>query len=286
MEILFRASSIGNLMVESTENKITEPQLVEIKKLQYEKHTGVNENNNKVKWTETKENRLNFLLEKRDAPPQLSKTAKKEVEKVWRFFEKGYLEEINSKFLDKGLLNEDDGLVLLSEVLDTFLIKNNDRKTKNNITGECDVNCVLNGIKTIIDVKSCWDSKTFMNAEFSNLYEWQLRAYMYLYNVDNAILAYTLTDTPKHLIDAEKRKLEYKYYSKDMSDEELNNLNEIIYPLLEQIEMNLTYSNNPKYTKKERVKIFKISRDLELENLMLEKVKLALEYYKTITLNK
>ena len=286
-KIMFRASSFGNLMVESIDAKISESQLNEITILENEKINGVNVNGNKVKWTDVKDKKLNYLISKRDAPPQLSKTAKKEVEKLWRYLEKDYLDDIDSKYLEKGLLNEDDGIELLTSTGFPFIYKNDERKEdeKKGIQGECDVICNIDGVRTIIDIKSNWNLKSYMNAEFTDLYEYQLRCYMYLYNAEEAILAYTLTDTPQHLIEAEKRKIEYKYYSKDMSDSELQNLQETLKPLLDQVEKNLTYSNNPKYTEAERVKTFKIKRDLEIEKQMFEKVKLAKEYYKTIKIN-
>ena len=45
------------------------------------------------------------------------------------------------------------------------------------------------------------------------------------------------------------------------------------------------YSNNPVFTKEERVKTFVFYRDREKMKLMDERVKMAREYYKTITLN-
>ena len=41
----------------------------------------------------------------------------------------------------------------------------------------------------------------------------------------------------------------------------------------------------PLYNLQERVKTFDISRDPELENILLDSVKLGVEYYKSITLN-
>ena len=54
--------------------------------------------------------------------------------------------------------------------------------------------------------------------------------------------------------------------------------------LFKQLEQNLIFSNG-NYTKNERVKTFKITRDKEKEELLLSKIPMAVEYYNSITLN-
>jgi hypothetical protein len=53
-------------------------------------------------------------------------------------------------------------------------------------------------------------------------------------------------------------------------------------PIYDQNDRNMVYSNNPLLLRKKRVKHLSLSRQKEL---MSERVKLAREYYKTITLN-
>ena len=284
-EIFFRASSIGNLMTEGQGKVFTENMQIELDNLYYELENGVNRNGNKVKWTDNKDLRLKDLVAKRDAPPELSPTAKSEVEKIWLLNEKGFFEDLENKYLSKGLLNENEGLQLVGDVLGDFLIKNSERKYQNNVTGEADAFSNATGKKIVIDIKCSWNAKTFMNNKLSSLYEYQLRTYMMLYDVEEAWLCYALTDTPDHLIEQEKKKLYYKYYSNSMTNEEIQLLDEKLQDLYKQVEMNMTYSNNPAYSKEEMVKIFKITRDRDLELKLLEKVQMGLEYYKTIKLN-
>ena len=128
--------------------------------------------------------------------------------------------------------------------------------------------------------------RTFMNADLSNLYEWQLRVYMWLYDADEAELAYVLVDTPKHLIEKEKRQLFFKYKSEDMNDEDLAELEQKLEPLYAIIERNHTYSTNPKIKSiNERVKRFTVERDKNLEKDMKEQLSLALEYFPKISMN-
>jgi hypothetical protein len=277
--ILFRASSIGNLMVDGRGVGITENQLKEIEELKNERETGLNVNGNKVKWTEVKNKKLSDLIAKRDAPPELSDTAKSEVEKIWLLMEKGFYEELGNKFIMKGLLCEEDGLEMISELDNEFYVKNDERVTIGNITGEADVVHEIDGKILIKDIKSNYSPKTFMNAELSNVYEWQLITYMYLYDAEEAHLEYTLCDLPPHLLEAEIWKAKSKY---GIIDEEEESAKRVI----NQIRTNFTYSTNPNYTLEERRKQFVIYRDKEKEAKLLERIKLALEYYKTLTLNK
>lgn len=271
-ELLLRASGIGAILTESRGASITENQLATLNDFEQR----IRENLKPLT-----EKQREFYLElkaKRDAPPQLSDTAKRFLESTWLMNKKGFYEELNNKEVLKGLFSEDDGLGLVSEVEGEFYIKNTERVTKGNITGECDVNVVLNGVRIIKDIKSSWNPKTFMGGDLSTLYEWQGRTYMYLYDADEFHLHYTLNDCPQFLYDSEVWKLRNKYGIIDSEDES-------IQPLFAQLKRNLIFSDNPAYTKEERVKTFKITRDLEKEKLLLSKIPMAIEYYNSIKLN-
>lgn len=288
--VYFRASSFGNLMTESRGASITEKQLETLNEFEDRIRNG-----GKPLTEKQKEFYLD-LKAKRDAPPQLSDTAKSEIEKVWLLNEKGFWDDLNNKFLTKGLMNEQNGLELVSDYLNDFILKNDERKNKIigqlegtdievGITGEADGFCEVDGKKVVIDIKSSWNPKTFLNAKLSTIYEYQLRCYMFLYDVDEAWLCYCLTDTPQDLIDNENKKTFYKYFSSSMSNEDVQLLEEKLIPIYEQIERNMKYSTNSAYKKEEMVKIYKISRDKEIEQKMLEKLGPAIEYYQSIKLN-
>jgi hypothetical protein len=277
-KILFRCSSIGNLMVEAKEAKITDVQLAKISELEKERDSGLNKNGNKVKWTDAKQVELDYLISKRDAPPQLSETAKREVEKVWLLNEKGFYKEIESKYLLKGLYNEENGLELISDLDGEFYIKNTKRITIGNLTGEADVVHEVDGKRIIKDIKSCYDAQTFMNGDLNPIYEAQGRAYMYLYDAEEFHLEYTLTDLPDHQLETEIWKVRNKYGITDPDTPEAQ-------PLFDQIRRNFIYSNNPAYSQEERRKTFKIIRDKEWEEKMFEKIALGVIYYKSISLN-
>jgi len=271
-EILFRASGIGNLMVEGRGAVLTDNQLATLNDFE-DRIRG-----NGKPLTEKQRETYLELKAKKNAPPQLSDTAKRFIESMWLMNQKGFYEELKNKQVMKGLLNEDDGLGLVSEVEGEFYIKNTRRITKGNITGECDVDWLVGDRRIIKDIKCSWSPKTFMSGDLNTIYEWQGRAYMYLYDADEFHLHYTLTDCPDHLYENEVWKVKNRYGIIDPDDE-------AVKPLFEQLRRNLIFSDNPDYTVEERVKTFIIYRDKEKEQKLLDKIGPAIEYYNSIKLN-
>lgn len=266
-EIYFRASGIGALMVEGKGSSITEKQLELL-----------NDLTAKDKRTTKQNAELERLIAKRDAPPELSETAKSFIKKMWLKNEKGFYKELNSRPIEKGLVNEQDGLEMVSEIEGDFFVKNDERVYKNNITGECDVIIERDGKRIVKDIKCSWDAETFMNACLNSTYEYQGIAYMYLYDADEFHLHYCLTDCPEHLYQNEVWKLKNRFNIIDQDDPSIK-------PLFDQLRRNLIYSDNPSYTLDERVKTYVIKRDKEKEAALLAKIGPALEYYNSITLN-
>lgn len=228
----------------------------------------------------TQDSTLQKYIERDGAEPELSQGAKTYIEEVWLWHEKNFKEEISSKHTRKGLQGEEDALNLISFVDGVMYVKNEERVTKGNLTGECDANTLFKEVqKRIIDDTKCsWNPKTFMAARLSSVYEWQLRAYMYLYDADIARLRYCLVDCPPDVYADELKKF---CWTNNIIDEEL----EEYKPLIAQFDANFLYVNSGNYTQEERVKTFPIYRDEELESILLRSIELGIEYYKTITLN-
>lgn len=316
--VLFSASSIGKLMIGMQNIGLSESQ--KITKLDYEKRLttpkGLDEkqtdklkelnaelkeksslNATKQKQldryneliskpqglTPNQQEELDKLIEKEDEKPSLSVGAKTYIKQVWLKNEKGYVTDVQTKQTKKGKQAENDTIALLSDVDNVMYIKNEKRITKGNLTGECDVNHYHKPIeqKIIDDAKSSWSPVTFMAAEFTSLYEWQGRGYMYLYNADIFRLRYCLVDCPPDIYQDEFKRL---CYNEGMIDGDGNIFPEY-QPLADQFHLNHHYSKTGFYSKEERVKTFAIERDLEKEKLMLDAIELAKDYYKTITLN-
>ena len=130
---------------------------------------------------------------------ELSVGAKTYVTKLAKEFVYGYDERITSKYMDKGIRVEDASIDLYNAVKLTSYAKNAQRRQNAWITGEADIVAK----NKIIDIKSSWCLTTFpVLAEQGEDkgYEWQLRAYMMLWNKPYAEIAYCLVSTPNDLI--------------------------------------------------------------------------------------
>ena len=277
--VYFRSSSFGNLMIEARGSSLTETQAKTLSDFEDRIREGVKP------LTEPQRKTYLDLKSRRDAPPKLSDTAESEIEKVWLLYEKGSYGELDNKYVNKGLFNEQIGLGIVSDYVGKLILKNEERIYKNNLTGEADGFFMENGKKIVVDIKCSWDTNTFKNGKLSNIYEYQLRCYMYLYDVEEAWLCYCLTDAPDHIVSKQKEREFWKYFNDGMTNDEVELLRKKLERVYKQIETNLVYSNNPAYKKDEMVKIFKITRDADIEQKMLSKIPQALNYYQKFKLN-
>jgi hypothetical protein len=174
----------------------------------------------------------------------LSAGAKTYIEALAKEYVYGYHEVVTSKYMEKGLIVEDQSIALYNAVFFTSHVKNTIRLTDEHITGECDI--IVPGVMGI-DIKSSWSKPTFpatAAAGADKLYEWQMRGYMKLWSVPEWEVAYCLVNTPDELIRYEQADLHYV----DDVDEAL------------------------------RVTIVRYTRDAELEAKIVTKVEAARRY--------
>lgn len=154
--------------------------------------------------------------------------------------------QVSSKPMTKGIECEDRGIKLLNDVRGIWLVKNKERRTLNGITGECDLFDAENNRGH--DIKCSWSAATFpilsMDCE-DKIYEWQMRAYMMLWNASEWSVDYCLVDTPEHLIGYEPPEMHSFWHIPE----------------------------------NHRVTSWKLERDMEKEKRMIEKVGQAREYY-------
>lgn len=138
----------------------------------------------------------------------LSAGAKTHCEQVAGEYVYGYENIVTGKYMEKGLAVEDQSIELYNSVFFTNHKKNTERRTNDWITGECDI---FEG-RTIKDIKSAWSLATFPKTPASahdSGYEWQGRAYMWLWDADEFELAFCLVNTPDELIGYEREELHY-----------------------------------------------------------------------------
>ena len=209
-----RCSSLGSLMT----NLITEEDKAElkvaIKVLENERDLGTNANGNKVKWTDKKKETLDKLLDKLNKEDELPSGAKTHLDNVFRSVFWGRRRLLYNRFLDKGLLCEEDSLGLLSDIDDQFYIKNEEQLSNNWIQGEPD-----NRQSKIRDMKTNWDLDSFDNAELSSIYKWQIKGYCWMDGKTEGELVYCLVNSPWHLWQNERQNLWYKMGTPDETEE-------------------------------------------------------------------
>ena len=111
----------------------------------------------------------------------------------------GYRTELNTKQIIKGKEQEQDSIDLLNTVRFSNYIKNDIRVENEWMTGECDI--ITND--SIIDLKTSWSLDTFpafKEDAYNALYEWQMRAYMMLYDKPSSELIYCMVTTSNELL--------------------------------------------------------------------------------------
>jgi len=104
----------------------------------------------------------------------------------------GYRTQLMNKYVLKGLEQEQDSIDLLNGVRFQNYVKN-EQRAEDIITND-----------SIIDIKSSWSLETFPATTFElkdlSDYEWQGRAYMYLYDKPTFELCYVMVSTHPELL--------------------------------------------------------------------------------------
>lgn len=153
---------------------------------------------------------------------------------------------VSSKEMEKGIKCEGDSIALLNEVRGLSLVKNTERRNDLFLTGEADLFDAQR--RRGHDLKTSWSIATFpitIEDCQDDLYEYQMRGYMRLWDADEWEVNYCLVDTPEDLI---------RY---------------------EPIQLHVVSHIDPH----QRVTSWTIKRDLEIEARMVEKVRHARDYF-------
>lgn len=188
-EYKFHCSQLGKIMTGSF--GITEAQQSELDKLNEKLSKGKELN-------ELQSKKYAELNDKKDNP-QLSETTKSYLKEL--FIEKafGRKKELSNKYIEKGNLQEQDNIYLLSVNDQVEYVKNEQFLWNDYICGTPDI-ITDDDIK---DIKSSWDIFTFFNSYLNTNYKWQLIGYCILDSKQVAELVYVLGNTPDHLVQDE-----------------------------------------------------------------------------------
>lgn len=150
-----------------------------------------------MKWHPSSLGKL--MTNSRTKSEKLSQTTKSYIRSIAKQDFYGYNVDLNNKFIIKGREQEQDSINLLNSALFTSYVKNDIRIVNDWLTGEADI--VTEDL--IIDIKTSWSLETFPatpeEADDSS-YEWQLRAYMMLYDKPRAELTFCMVSTDPELL--------------------------------------------------------------------------------------
>ena len=130
----------------------------------------------------------------------LGKTGEKEALKAYAAQFLDRYKEVKSKYLEKGVANEQEAIDMVNRLRGTQYVKNPWRFDNDYLTGECDLLHDELGFKMVSDIKCSWDWFTFTDSIGDTSYEYQLRGYMELFNAQKAEVIYCLTDMPDDMI--------------------------------------------------------------------------------------
>ena len=141
------------------------------------------------------------------ASGKLTDTNKTYLKELFTSAINGTRKQIQSKYFEKGLFEEQTGIDLLNKIITTFIDseKNVERKNNGFITGEMDTEKQ----DIIYEVKNAWDIYTFDKSSLTHEYKWQVKSYLWLWEAQHGRLFYCLNNTPDHILESEARKLLY-----------------------------------------------------------------------------
>jgi len=196
----------------------------------------------------------------------LGETAKAYVRRQWIKDMYGREKDIITLAMSKGLHNEEQAITMLSLKIGEMLEKNDKWLENDYITGTADIvtdDCIY-------DLKCSYDIFSFMEADLSKDYYWQLQCYMALWGRKKAKLVYALTDAPEFVIDAEARSMAYKTGPEADVDS-----------IREAVMKKLTYQDIPE---KQKLKIFEVEYDEKAIESLIQRVIDCSDYYDNLTL--
>ena len=121
-----------------------------------------------------------------------------------------YITYPNADEMEKGLIVEKESRDLMSEVLGVPLVKDDERRTNEWVTGKRDIESNI-----IVDIKSAFSHSSFSKMlddsyKENETYLRQADCYMELWDCSEAIISHVLVDTPLEILEKEIRKVMYR----------------------------------------------------------------------------
>lgn len=152
-------------------------------------------------------------LEKYKDQNTFSLSAQKRMRRMVREEKYGIVDNLDNKYLNKGLMCEDEAISLLSKIEGKMHRKNKVRETNDWLTGECDLQETLGKDKIITDIKVSWNSESYDNTlSLKSVYGYQVGVgYGWLYGSTINRVVHCLVNTPIELLKPEMYQFLMKY---------------------------------------------------------------------------
>jgi len=166
---------------------------------------------------------------------------------------------VQTKPMIKGTEVELDSMELYTQVTGELITKYEGDRLKNDWIGGTP-DAVLED--SVLDIKSPFDIFTFSKSMLTPLYEWQLRGYMMLLDKSYATLAYCLVNAPADMVEGELRYLDGEDYD---TKRKL-----LVYDDIDPAD---------------RIRTFRVDRDMEKEQMIIDRVEEARRYASEFTLS-
>lgn len=202
---------------------------------------------------------------------QLSQTAKTMIESMWLKNTFGYREIVTTDAMTKGLRLEQESMALAQQVLGgAFRSKNRETLQNNFIIGTPDI--ILSDY--VEDIKTCYNLRTFFEAEPTKLYLTQAQCYMALTGRKYYRLIYCLVPNTDDAIIKECERVAWQYGRDYENQDYIDHCTQI------KLNNDCIKSIPPM----QRVKVFEFSYDETVIDVLYRKVELGRAYYLTLKL--
>jgi hypothetical protein len=206
----------------------------------------------------------------------LSQTAKNYLHELYLENNYGIKKDFWSRYTDKGIQCEKDGIALANEVLGWGLpfhyIEQGGQETFENeyVTGRTDI--CTNGL--LADIKCSYDANTFpwFTDDIPNIYFYQLQGYMWLSGIEVSELVFCLVNTPELMVLDEIRRENWKQNAIDEDPD-----------IEEYVRAKHNFDHIPK---EDRVRRFLIEKDEDVIQRIKERIELCREYYNGLKIGK
>lgn len=206
-----RCSAIGLMMSNSKDSPpITEKQLEELADLEKKPTLTDKQKEKLAELLVKKENSKSLVLSETCIGYLMEWYAEKTANKLAVDREFMEIDAVN-----KGLLQENESLLLLSTVDDYFYEKNEERLSNEYLTGEIDTHKGddIRNAEAVLDVKSVWDYPTYLKQRIAKLqpnYDKQMKGYGDICNTGELYVVKCLVNMPDLMIDTYKQRMAYK----------------------------------------------------------------------------